>query len=624
LSQGNELNRGPEADKPSGGRPEAHEQPEAHERPGGHEKPEAHEQHRAPGQHRAVAPVPASSSPLAHGLPSYLQAIIEASRDAVLAVSPDRRVLAVSRRFCQLWGLAPGSVVVGGPSPALSSGQRALISDPDAFERAIRWGHEHPDELQYLDVSLVDGRLIEGYAAPVIDGEGGYLGRVWYMRDETERRATEQRHARLLAELAAAQTAQKFLLDASEVLAAVSGFSEILESLARTAVPTLGDICLIDVLDERGQVERMAAVDAGWGGEGARHGSSRRAELVRRLRQYPPDPEGSHPSVLVMRDGESRWASDMPADFVASTSRGDLHRQIMEELGFGSYMCVPLVSDQGVLGAVTLVSAGSGRRFGRRDLALAEDLARRMALVVAKERRYDVERASSHALQTSLLPGHSPGIPGAELAVRYVPGTRDAEVGGDFWDVARLPGGEVALAVGDVAGHDMIAAATMAQLRSACRALRSYAPGPSELIAALQANWDQLELDRIATAVFAAFAPGTGEILVASAGHPGPLLLQRGQASFAGVDAAPPLGAPPAPAGLWRGALGPGDLAVFFTDGLVEDRHRSLDEGLDLLRLAAERAPATEPSVFADHILSELVPGPERGDDVALVVLRRA
>ncbi len=545
-------------------------------------------------------------------LSRLLQASVDAARDGVLAVSPDRRVLAVNSRFGELLGLPPGAVQVGQPSPALRGESFGRVADPDGLKAAIAWGHAHRNETQTFGVDLTDGGVLEGYSAPIVDDEGSYLGRVWYLRDDTERHAADAQRAALLAQLAAAQRAQRFLLDASAVLARATGFAEALESLAAVAVPTLGDLCLIDVVDEVGRITRMAAV----------HADPARAALVDELRRrYPPDPVGWHPSVQAMHDHRSHWAAQMSEQFLRATTRDDRHFQIVTELGFTSYMTVPLVADGQTLGTVTLVSAGSGRRFGADDLALAEELATRVASVVAKARRYDTERRTSHALQASLLPTDLPTVPGVGLAVRYLPGTRDTEVGGDFWDVTVMPTGDLALAVGDVAGHDITAAATMAQLRSACRALRSQTRGPDDLIRLVHAAWDQLGLDRMATAVFARLDPATGRVRIASAGHPPPLILDGHDAWYPALDPAAPFGAPAADGTpVWEALLPRGAVMVFFTDGLVEDRGRDLDDGLRRLADAARSAPSSEPALLADHILATMS-GKERSDDVALLVV---
>ncbi len=542
---------------------------------------------------------------------SFLQAIVEASPDGVLAISPDRRILAVNRRFQQMWGLSDHLVAIGGDSPAHSHGLRSLLTDPDAFETAIRWGHDHPGEPQSVELLLTDGRIIEGYADGIVDDDGSYLGRVWYMHDATERRTGERERAALTRQLAAAERSHRFLLQAADVLARTSGFSETIQALAEVAVPTLGDLCLIDIRGEKGAIARMAAV----------HADPELRPLAARLRAWPPDQYGDHPSVVVMRERRSRMAAEMPRDFLAATTRNAEHLMALGALNFRSYMAVPLIAGDEVLGAVTFVSAGSSRIFGPEDLAVAEDLANRLALVVDKERRYDREREASHLLQTSLLPRHTLDVAGLNIAVRYLAGTRDAEVGGDFWDYAELEDGEATFLVGDVQGHDMVAAAQMAQLRSVCRVLQTG--GPAELLDAVQASWSALGLDRLATAIFARLDPATGRLRLASAGHPPPVIVEPGRAWVTPVEPVPPLGAPSVPAVEWEGALPPGASLVFYTDGLIESSERDVDEGMANLVLTCMGAQSIEPEMLADHILDALTTT-DRSDDVAVLVVRRA
>lgn len=546
-------------------------------------------------------------------LASFLQAIVEASAEAVLAVSPDRRVLAVNRRFRDLWDLPPEVARVGGPSPGLSREQLSKVADPESFEAALAWGHAHPDRGQTLQVPLVDGRIVEGYAAPIIGSGGDYLGRVWFMHDATPRIRAEAQRATLTERLASAERSQRFLLEAADALARTSGLSATLRSLAQVAVPTLGDVCLIDVVGERGAVERVAAV----------HADPARSELTAQLLRWPPDAAGAHPGVAVMRRGHSMWAAEMSSEFLTATTRDPEHLEVARALGFRGYMAVPLVAGSEVLGAATFVAAGSQRVFGPDDVALAEDLAGRMAVVAAKEGRYDREYHASHTLQANLLPAEVSEVPGLEVAVRYLPGTSGAEVGGDFWDVAVMDGGEAALTIGDVAGHDMAAAAQMAQLRAVLRAMRPASAGPAELVSAVQRIWGHLQLDRLATALLAHLHPGTGRLRLASAGHPPPVMVSPdGQVSMPDLSPGTPLGVPDGHPPTWEGAVPAGGLVVFYTDGLVESPHRQVAEGIAALCSTLGRLGPGPASETADRVLAAMTTD-RRSDDVALMVVRR-
>jgi serine/threonine-protein kinase RsbW len=164
----------------------------------------------------------------------------------------------------------------------------------------------------------------------------------------------------------------------------------------------------------------------------------------------------------------------------------------------------------------------------------------------------------------------------------------------------------------------------MGQLASVHRALLAEGPGPSAIIDRLQAGWGLLGLQRMATALFATLAPGTGQLRIASAGHPPPLLLQEGGARFLPVRPGRMLGAPasPAPTPEWAGVLAPGATLVFFTDGLVESRTADLDAGLERLRTATAAAGTRDPDELCDRLLAELT-GSHRADDIALLALTR-
>jgi serine phosphatase RsbU (regulator of sigma subunit) len=255
---------------------------------------------------------------------------------------------------------------------------------------------------------------------------------------------------------------------------------------------------------------------------------------------------------------------------------------------------------------------------------VAEQLGLQLSLVVAKAQRYETDVQTSHTLQANLLPPAPPALAGISTAVRYLAASYGVEVGGDFYDVVELSNGHVALAVGDVVGHDITAAATMGQLNSVYRALLVDRPSPSSMIDRLQASWSLLGLQRMATALFANLDPATGQLRVASAGHLPPLLITAGHAEFLPVTPSRMLGAPPAsaPALEWAGVVPVGATLVLFTDGLVESRAADIDEGLAHLLAAAAGAGTSDPDELCDRLLADLT-GAHRADDIALLALTR-
>jgi serine/threonine-protein kinase RsbW len=278
-----------------------------------------------------------------------------------------------------------------------------------------------------------------------------------------------------------------------------------------------------------------------------------------------------------------------------------------------------------VLGVVTLLADRDRGPFTASDVEVAEQLALQVALVVDKAQRYEFEVRTSHELQAGLLPPPPPQVPGVRIAARYLPATEGVEVGGDFYDVVLLPDGTVTLAVGDVVGHDLAAAATMGQLTSVHRAMLVGLPSPSAVVDRLQASWSLLGLHRMATALFADLDPGSGRLRIASAGHLPPVLLTRAGAELLPVAPNRLLGAPPAPVppAEWVGALPPGATLLLYTDGLVESRTEDLDAGLDRLVATARAVGTGDPDVLCDRLVAELT-GSHRADDIALLALTRS
>jgi GAF domain-containing protein len=414
-------------------------------------------------------------------------------------------------------------------------------------------------------------------------------------------------NARLHSEMAAAQRAERYLLDIATVLAGVTGYSEALQRLGEVVVPTFGDICLIDVIDDDGGLKRVVA----------QHADPTRQGLVDKLRDlYPPDPVGEHPAISVIGARRSQWAAEMSDEFLRRTCRDEDHYRLTKELGFFSYISVPLLSAGAVLGVLTVVSTRPERRFDRTDLALTEGLADQVTSVVAKARLYDREHRISHILQSNLLPAGLPQVPGVDMAVRYLPGTRDAEVGGDFYDAVLLPTG-LLLVIGDVAGHDHQAAATMGHLRTVVRTLAVLGDDPAGVIHAIQSQWELLGLDRMATALLCHLDPTTGNITLVSAGHPPPLLISAGEARFIPVRPAPPLGSVTADVVQWEGRLGRREMLLFYTDGVIDDPRCHLDERMSELAALASRASDVE--TLCQSVVTSM--GEDRIDDVALLAV---
>jgi len=418
--------------------------------------------------------------------------------------------------------------------------------------------------------------------------------------------------ARLHEETARQAARSTFLLDAARLLARATGVTETVERLAEMVVPRLADMCVLDIVVEHG-MSRLVA----------RHGDPSRQELVDRLRAWaPPFRDLPTPARTAMEEGRTRWFPAVTDEWLTSAVRDDEELAAVRGLELASIISVPLAAEGRSLGVMTLSADRRRAPFTAADVELAEQLALQVALMMAKAQRYEFEARTSHTLQTTLLPPPPPQVPGVAVAVRYLAATYGVDIGGDFYDVAPLPGGHVAIAVGDVVGHDITAAATMGQLRSVYRSLLVEGPAPAAVINRLQASWPLLGLRRMATALFATLDLPSGLLHVASAGHPPPLVIADGRPEYLPVQPSRMLGAPPAPAVEWTGVLPPGATLVLFTDGLVESRTSDIDAGLARLHAAAGRAAVTDPDELCDRLLSDLA-GTHRADDIALLALTR-
>ena len=456
-----------------------------------------------------------------------------------------------------------------------------------------------------VELFTKSNRRLDGPFVDAVADVGAKLG------EFIERLELEAQRAELLAQLEHSQRQQDFLLQANRALAGANGFQDAVRRLAAVAVPALGDICLIDVVDSNGKLVRLAA----------KHADPRRQAMTDELGRHAPDMGGTHPGALALRTGRSQWSTDMTDDFMRSTTRGDRHYELTRMLGFESYVSVPLLTDDETIGALTLVTAGSGRRYEEEDLSLAEDLADQVASVIQRARAFDEQSSIAHLLQNSLLPSGLDQIPGIDAAARYVPSSQVAEVGGDFYDVVALPGNRVALVIGDVEGHDMTAATVMGQLRSAARAYLLLTHDPGRVLARLDRYALEQPIQRLATACLAILDTGTGAMVVASAGHPPPFVVSgRSPAAAVPVRPGPPLGVGGGRYPVKRFKLPPFATIALYTDGLVEEGRAGIEQRIEQLTQTLDAHSSLDSGAIADTILA-----PETNpvvDDVAVLVVK--
>ncbi|HET8978071.1 MAG TPA: GAF domain-containing SpoIIE family protein phosphatase, partial [Solirubrobacteraceae bacterium] len=269
---------------------------------------------------------------------------------------------------------------------------------------------------------------------------------------------------------------------------------------------------------------------------------------------------------------------------------------------------------------VLSVSAHRTGSFSEPDRRLLEVVGERVALAIGQVQLRDREQRLAETVQRTLLPQTLPDLPGVTLRARYLP--HSAGVGGDFYDAIRLPGGRVGVAIGDITGKGLRAAATMGRLRSALHAYALDASRPADVLNRL-GRFAQVD-GAMATALYLVLDPATGWMELASAGHLPPLGIGAGETAFIDVRAAlsPPLGWAAERHAQLRLRLPPGRGLLLYTDGLVELTH-NLDEGMRRLAGAADAAPAGSLDAFCDHLLGVVAGDDRYHDDVAMLVLRR-
>ncbi|HUD37823.1 MAG TPA: SpoIIE family protein phosphatase [Streptosporangiaceae bacterium] len=288
-----------------------------------------------------------------------------------------------------------------------------------------------------------------------------------------------------------------------------------------------------------------------------------------------------------------------------------------------AWVGLPLTTSGTPLGALQF-SFTSPRQINDEERVFLEALAGQCALALERAMLYEREHTTAETLQRSLLPDNLPDVPGIALRAFYKP--LSIEVGGDWYDAFRLPDGKLAVAAGDVMGKGLTAAAGMGRVRNALRALALTDPRPAAVLAGLDRLFMATEMDeQVTTVCYLVVDPETGEGVVGNAGHLPPLLLGPGTAPWLDqTEAGTPLGWA-SPRQQYPFTLPHGHTAVLYSDGLVENRKRGLDAGLDELVTVAAQAPAgtvADPGKFIDYLVERMLAGYDQDDDVTVLVLQ--
>ena len=419
-------------------------------------------------------------------------------------------------------------------------------------------------------------------------------------------------NARLYEEANRARERLAFIANASELLARSLDLEQTLDQFARLAVPRLGDWCSIELKDEAGEIRNAATA----------HVDPEKVKLAEGLRtRYPIDSEDPTGVANVIRTGHAEIYPQIDDDLLARGARDAEHLRLIRELGLRSAIIVPLTARGRTLVALTLIHAESGRRFDEEDLHFAQELAGRAAVAVDNASLYTREHEAVVALQQSLLPARLPEVDAVEFGVRYLPATSELDVGGDWYDGFLLGPNRVGIAIGDVTGHGVEAAATMGQFRHGLRAYAFDGGTPASVIARLNSFTTTFTRPGMATLVYGELDLGRGELQFVRAGHPPPLLRDRG-GRVSRLESGGGL-----PCGIDDSAhyeaekvvVDQGSTLVMYTDGLVEG------EGLEagIRRLEGLLATTDDaPPALCEHVLEEMAVESSRPDDIAILALR--
>jgi PAS domain S-box-containing protein len=541
-----------------------------------------------------------------------LQAILSGVADAVTAQSPDGSILFANQAALELLGFqsieelqsAPGDWIRdryeildedGNPIPTEALPGRRALAGEDEAQAVVRFRLRATGEERWSAVK----------ATPIRDDDGFVTMAINVIEDITTHKRAER--------------AQRFLADSASLLAETLEPADVLGKVATLAVPDVADWVAVHMPGDSG-IELVALA----------HRDPERVVRAQELdRKMPTRRDAPRGVANVLRTGRSELYPDVPR-LQPSTDDERVRVEQVRAFGMRSALVVPMNARGRTIGALTLATDQSGRRFDEQDLELAEELARRCATAVDNARLFSERAYIARTLQQSLLPSELPDIPGIEAAARFRPTGEGNEVGGDFYDLFESGGRGWTVVMGDVCGKGPDAAAVTALARYTLRAAAMRERLPSRSLGLLnEALLRQRDDRRFCTVAYAYLEPMSegARLGFASGGHPLPLLL-RADGTVQAVGAAGTLlGVLPDPTFEDRSlSLAPGDALVFYTDGVIEGRGASppLDEdGLAQLVAACAGAGA---DAIASRVEDAAVAaqGGRPRDDIAVLVLRVA
>jgi PAS domain S-box-containing protein len=450
-----------------------------------------------------------------------LDAVLRNLAEAITVVDDAGRTVFANQATLDLLGLRsseelarakPGEIM--SRFIVLSETGEELDLDAMPSRRLFRGEPAPPLLVRNIVRATGEERWVVVRASPIVDPD---TGRVVYAANVFED----------VTQVKRAQLAEAFMAQASRVLASSMDYGETLRRVARLAAGQLADWCAVDVLDEHGQLERVAV----------HHRDPDKLALAQQLDQsYRPALDETLGVPEVIRTGVARIFNDITPDALGAYARDAEHLRLLSQMGMRDVIIVPLAAPARTLGAITLVSSRDRRRLTDADLDVAVRLGRRAGTAVESARLYTERSRIARVLQRALLPDSLPDMPGFEIAASYRPAGELNEVGGDFYDVFPRSDGRWMLVIGDVCGKGAEAASVTALARHTLRAASMLETSPAVMLELLHRMLRAQEPEGQMCTVCLVLAGCSGEharLTIALAGHPCPLIVGPGEKASA-------------------------------------------------------------------------------------------
>jgi serine phosphatase RsbU (regulator of sigma subunit)/PAS domain-containing protein len=548
-----------------------------------------------------------------HRAEQRLEAVLVNLAEAITVEDERGQMIFANQAAADLLRVDTPSELMAAPPGAIMP--RFLVLDEQGHELDLEcmpgrrlFAGERPEPLLVRNIVRATGeqRWIIVRSSPIIDSE---TERILYAVNVFEN----------ITEVKRVQIAESFMAEASRVLASSMDYGETLQRVARLVVPRIADWCAVDLVDDRGKIERVVV----------HHSDPTMVELAERLdRDYHPVLDEPVGVPEVIRTGKARIFTDIEADALAAYAHDDKHLELLRAIGATAVIIVPMIGATKTIGAITLVSSGSTRRLSSADRALTERLGRRAGTAVENARLYTERTRIAHTLQQALLPESLPEIPGAEIQALYCAAGELNEVGGDFYDVFEYGAEAWMLVIGDVCGKGPRAAGVTALARHTLRAAAMSGQSPTEMLGtlhrALRAQPPETDLCTVCL-VTLTLASEHARLTIALAGHPPPLLIgSDGEATLIGRHGTLLGVLDPLDINESEVDLHPGETLLLYTDGVPEAGRSSSALGEQGLIEQCRRAPELTLHGLLEHIehvALEHAEGMLR-DDLALLALR--